>query len=68
VIAILTEALVERIKTDETFMCEHQPQFFLCKDQMIERALEDYIPLSVIENEKYEIVVMEGQKQSSGKK
>jgi lysyl-tRNA synthetase class II len=60
VIAILTEALVERIKEDPTFVCEYPPQFYLCKDRRIERTLEDYIPLSVVENEKYDIVAMEG--------
>lgn len=60
--AVLTEALMDRIKEDANFVCENAPQFYLCKDQKIERVLEDYIPLTAIENEKYEIVAMEGQK------
>jgi hypothetical protein len=41
---------------------------FLCKEKRIEKELEDYFPLSLVESEKFEIVAFEGQKSSSGKK
>lgn len=65
--AMLTEGLAEKIKDDQTYCCEYPPQFYLCKDLRLVKTLEDYYPLSLIEQDKYEVVAFEGQKQPTAK-
>ena len=65
--AMLAEGLAEKIKEDETYFCDYPPLLYFCKNNRLIMTLEDHYPLSIIEQEKYEVVAFEGQKQPTAK-